>query len=282
MSSQPRLIVTGASGFVGRRVIETFQGRWRIEAVDRHSQEEARLPDYPGVTWHKLDIAEPESLARCFRGLRDSGGAQVLLHLAGYYDFTGDPHPEYERTNVRGTELVLAAARELGLERFFFASSVAACSFPAPGKALDEASPPDGDHIYAASKRRGEELMRAATGVPTAILRFAALFSDWCEYGPLAVFLGTWLGQGWNARVLGGRGRSAIPYLHVRDLMVLLERAIERRRELAPAEVLLASPDGAVSHRDLYRAAAACLRGAEAGGRPRHDGPSGALPAAWP
>ena len=48
-------------------------------------------------------------------------------------------------------------------------------------------------------------------------VRFAAMFSDYCEYPPLYKFLETWLSPVWNQRILGGRGRSAIPYLHVRD-----------------------------------------------------------------
>lgn len=256
MSTLPRLIVTGASGFLGRRVLEALAGRWRIYAIDRRSQEESGAPDRPGVSWHHLDVAEAEPVTRLFEEIRQAGGAQALLHLAAYYDFTGDPHPEYERTNVHGTEVVLEAAQRLELERFFFASSVAACDFPPPGAALDESSPPDGSHLYALTKRFGETRMRAVAGrMPTAILRFAALFSDWCEYAPLFQFLDTWLSRRWNRSVLGGRGNSAIPYLHVRDLLVFLERALDLRRDLAPAEVLIASPDGAVSHRELFHAA---------------------------
>jgi|CXWL01.1.fsa_nt_gi nucleoside-diphosphate-sugar epimerase len=256
MSELPRLIVTGASGFVGHRVIQSLRGRWRIHAIDRLSQEEGGVPDHPGVTWHRVDVADGPAVERVFAEIRAAGGAQALLHLAAYYDFTGDPNPEYERTNIQGTKLVLAAAQDLGLERFFFVSSVAACSFPAPGGVIDEASPPDGDSTYAVSKRQGEELARdAACRLPTAILRLGALYSDWCEYAPLFIFLDTWLGDRWNARLLGGRGASAVPYLHVRDLLVFIERALARRRDLGPAEVLIASPDGAVSHRQLFDAA---------------------------
>lgn len=258
MEPCPRLVLTGAAGFVGRRLIEALSGCWRVEAIDHHPPpREVRL-GRPGVRWHALDVAEREPLARLFDELARDGGATALVHLAAHYDFTGERHPEYERTNVRGTRLVLELARRLNLERFVFASSVAACDFPPPGKALDETSPPDGRHVYAESKHAGEEMMRfESETIPTAIVRFAALFSDWCEYAPLDRFLDTWLGRRWDARILGGRGESAVPYLHVRDACLFLQRVLERRRELAPAEVLIASPNGATSHEDLYRAATA-------------------------
>ena len=87
---------------------------------------------------------------------------------------------------------------------------------------------------------------------PSTIVRFAALFSDWCEYPPLFVFLETWLSGAWNARVLGGRGQSAIPYLHVDDLTLFFLALLDRLDDVPPGQVLQASPDGAVSHQQLY------------------------------
>lgn len=255
MESAPRLVLTGAAGFVGQRLIERLRGRWRIVAIDREPP--ATATRRAGAEWYALDIADEPALRRAMVSIAERGGATALLHLAAHYDFTGEPHPEYERTNVEGTRLLLDASAGLGLERFLFASSLAACEFPPPGRALDESSPPDGDHVYAASKRAGEELVRAETRFPTAILRFAAMFSDWCEYAPLYEFLRTWLSERWNARALGGRGCSAVPYLHVRDACIALDCALDARRELDPAEVLLLSPNGATTHEELYRATVA-------------------------
>jgi hypothetical protein len=70
----------------------------------------------------------------------------------------------------------------------------------------------------------------------------------------LYVFLDTWLSRRWNARVLGGGGRTSIPYLHVRDAAEFFLKVLERAEPLEPAEVLLASSDGAVSHRQLFDA----------------------------
>ncbi|HEX7527614.1 MAG TPA: hypothetical protein VF425_00775, partial [Thermoanaerobaculia bacterium] len=87
------------------------------------------------------------------------------------------------------------------------------------------------------------------------IVRFAALFSDWCEYPPLFMFLETWLSPAWNRGILGGHGRSAIPYLHVKDVVSLLRRVLDLAPTLAPGEILIASPDVATSHEELFEAA---------------------------
>ncbi|HVN75981.1 MAG TPA: NAD(P)-dependent oxidoreductase [Thermoanaerobaculaceae bacterium] len=253
--SLPRIIVTGASGFVGRHLLDEIKETHHIFGLGRRSQRACGAPVHPNIVWSQTDIADREPLTRVFEGIRAGGGADVLLHLAAHYDFTGEEHPEYWRTNVDGLRNVLELAKGLNLRRFVFASSVAACAFPKPGAALDEKSPPDGDHIYARTKRIGEQMVREYSGsFPTCIVRFAALFSDWCEYPPLFMFLETWLSRHWNSHVLGGRGESAIPYLHVRDVVAFLRTVISNPELPERNEILIASPDGAVSHRELFEA----------------------------
>lgn len=260
MERPPRLVLTGAAGFLGRRLIERLAGPWQIEAIDREPPVAGMLTHRPEVRWHRIDLTDGEAVTGLFAGFRADGGATAVVHLAAHYDFTGERHPDYQRTNVEGTRRLLDACDGLGLERFVFASSLAACDFPRAGRRLDESSPPDGDHIYAESKRAGETMMRAERRFPTAIMRFAALYSDWCEYAPLFSLLRTWLSGRWNSRILGGRGQSAVPYLHVRDAGVFAERLLDMRRELEPAEVLIASPNRVTSHADLFRAVTAYVR----------------------
>jgi nucleoside-diphosphate-sugar epimerase len=261
MGEVPRLVLTGAAGFVGQRLIRRLGGRWRIVALDRVLPARGDDGGENDVRWIAVDVADRDAVAGCFDGLRREGGAHALVHLAAHYDFSGDEHPEYRRTNVEGTRHLLDACEGLGLERFVFASSVAACDFARGDGVIHECTPPDGDHPYALSKSAGEELVRRESRFPTAIVRFAALYSDWCEYAPLFHFLGTWTSGRWNSRVLGGRGRSAVPYLHVRDATLFVERLLALRRDLLPAEVLLASPNGSTSHAELFRAATAYASG---------------------
>jgi nucleoside-diphosphate-sugar epimerase len=249
----PRLILTGASGFVGRHLLEALCDDWTVYGIARRSQARCGAPVHPNLTWFQVDIGDREALADVFGKIRGAGGADVVVHLAAHYDFTGEEHPEYFRTNVDGLRNTLDLSAEAGVKQFFFSSSVAACELPPRGRTLDETSPPDGRHIYAQTKRIGETMVGGYKDRFTpVIVRFAAMFSDWCEYPPLYMFLETWLSSAWNRRMLGGRGESAIPYLHVADGVALLTRLLERRRDWKPSEVLIASPDGATSHRALF------------------------------
>jgi nucleoside-diphosphate-sugar epimerase len=256
------LVLTGASGFVGRHLLEDLKSDYRIFAIARRSQHDCGAPVHPNIAWMRVDIAEPDDLARTFREIATAGGAKALVHLAAYYDFTGEDHPEYRRTNVDGTRYVLEAARATGIGGFVFGSSVAACSFPRPEGPVDERTPPDGAHVYAWSKREGERLVRELAGeMPGRIARFGAIYSDWCEYPPLYVFLRTWLGSSWRSRILAGTGEMAIPYIHIRDLVAFFRRLLAFSGEPGPPEVLVASTSGSTSLDHLFRLATLSFHG---------------------
>jgi len=251
-----RVIVTGASGFIGRHLLDAIKDKYRVFGLGRRSQKQAGAPIHPNISWFQVDIGEKEPLAAVFREIEAEGGADVLVHLAVHYDFTGKEHPEYWRTNVEGLRNVLELSKTLDLRRFIFTSSVAACDYPDAGSSLNELSPPNGKHIYAVTKRKGEEMLREyQETIPSCIVRLAAIFSDWCEYPPLFMFLRTWLSDAWSARILAGRGTTAIPYLHVRDAVSVLRRLIENPDLPTPREAFIAGTDGAVSHKELYDAA---------------------------
>ena len=248
----PGLVLTGASGFVGRNLIKAASGRFRLYCIARRSMEEAGVQPEANLRWLQVDLGDRDGVLALAGRLR--GAVDYVISLAGYYDFTNAEHFEYVRTNVHGTRNLLDLAREVGAKRFVFASSQAACRF---GVTVTEDTPPDADIPYARSKRAGEELVREySQWLPAVIVRIAAVFSDWCEYPPLYTLLNNWMsGRLLESRILAGRGQSAIPYIHVQDLAQFFLRVLDRHQSLARLCTLNAGPDGAVSHLDLYRLA---------------------------
>jgi nucleoside-diphosphate-sugar epimerase len=250
----PGLILTGASGFVGRNFIKAAADTFRLFCVGRRSMEEAGVQGNSNLRWTQVDIADWVTLKDLIQRVKDHGGADYILHLAGYYDFTNREHPSYTRTNVEGTKNMLELARQLEIRRFIFASSQAACPFDT---IVNEESPPDADLPYARSKRAGEELVRAyARWFPCATVRIAAVFSDWCEYPPLYTLLNNWLSDKLlESRILAGKGQSAIPYIHVHDLVQFFLQVIDKSDELEQHITLNAGPDGTTTHLELFRIA---------------------------
>ena len=164
MSAPLRIVVTGASGFVGRLLVTLLRRHHHVVAVDRRALSASEMADHPNVEWYQVDLCDREAVEGTMACIAAGGGAQVLLHLAAYYDYSGEEHPEYQRTNVDALRILLDAARRLSLEHFVFVSSVAACPFSRPGHPITEATPPDGGHIYARTKAAGERMLTEYTG----------------------------------------------------------------------------------------------------------------------
>lgn len=250
------IVVTGASGFIGRHFIEASKEKYRLFCLARRSQLESGIPKHQNIFWTQVDIGSFTNTRELGESIRKLGGANYLLHLAGYYDFSYRDHPEYYRTNVLGTENILKLAKELEIKRFIFSSSLAACKFGDFDHIITEETPPAADFAYARSKSLAENCIKKFSGdFSYAIVRLAAVFSDWCEYPPLFMFLSTWLSKKWKSRILGGKGESAITYIHINDLIRFFNLLLEKDNTLPHELTLIASPDGTISHNDLYKAA---------------------------
>lgn len=252
----PSIIITGASGFIGRYILQNLIEEYKIFAIARRSRKVANIPFHKNLHWIQCDIANSEALEEIKTYILESGGAKYIIHLAAYYDFIYDDNPEYKRTNVTGTENMLRFAKEINIERFLFASSLAACKFSKDKNNITEKSPLEQDYKYAWSKKIGEKLVEEYSQYfPCNIVRLAAVFSDWCEYGVLYKFLQSWLSHKYYSRILGGEGKSAVPYIHVHDLFLLFKKIIERADQLKTFDIYIASPDGSTSHKELFEIA---------------------------
>jgi len=67
------------------------------------------------------------------------------------------------------------------------------------------------------------------------------------------MFLETWFSKSWNSVVLGGKGESAVPYIHQKCLNQLLEKILINTTVLPQFDTYIASPNGSTSHIELYK-----------------------------
>jgi nucleoside-diphosphate-sugar epimerase len=132
----PGIVVTGASGFIGRHFVIAVSEKYRLFCIARRSQKEVGIPYHKNIHWLQLDITNQKNLLNAFKYIKDHGGAEFVLHLSGYYDFTMKENPAYEKINVTGTRYVLDMSKSLEIKRFIFSSSVAAYKFPALNNVL--------------------------------------------------------------------------------------------------------------------------------------------------
>jgi nucleoside-diphosphate-sugar epimerase len=253
VDQRPKVIVTGASGLLGRHLIQALGDRYYIHALARRSPRDVGIELRPNIRWTPVDLGDEASVKTVMESIAQWGGADHVIHLAGYYDFTDENHPEYQRTNIQGTANVFKYLPLVRPRHLIYSSSLVVHDFNSGRPLIDEDAVPDAVFPYALSKIRGEEMARQQAQMCRAsIVRIGAIYTDWCEYEPLFNFLNTWLSDGFISRVLGGKGESALPYLHVDDFTSLIQKLMEKTEELPRCGVYIAAPDGATSHQDLH------------------------------
>ena len=120
----PSVVLTGASGFIGRYILDDIKEDYKIYAIARRSNKEANVPYHHNINWIQCDIANRKTLCEIKNYLINQGGADFVIHLAAFYDFTYKDNLEYSRTNIEGTKNILEFTRGINVKRFLFASSV--------------------------------------------------------------------------------------------------------------------------------------------------------------
>ena len=66
ISRLPVLIVTGASGFIGRHVLESFKYEFYIYALARRAQKVTGVEAHENINWMRLDIADEQMVRETF------------------------------------------------------------------------------------------------------------------------------------------------------------------------------------------------------------------------
>lgn len=156
-----KILLTGASGFVGSSFLRRFAGRTDLEI---HGTGRRPMP-FPNYTRH--DLTEPFDL---------DFTPDVVIHAAARALPWGT-HADFHDQNVRATAHVLDFCKRRGVGHFVYLSSSSVFYREADQEAMTEATPigPDFVNHYARTKYEGELLVRDFPG-RSVILRPRAVF----------------------------------------------------------------------------------------------------------
>ncbi|RME72865.1 MAG: NAD-dependent epimerase/dehydratase family protein [Verrucomicrobia bacterium] len=168
-------LVTGATGFIGRRLVPYLRARgWRVVALVRSVEAAKRQLEADG--WVECDLCGPEPV-----GI--PRGVDTVFHLAGKAHAileVGEEEAAYRRLNTEATARLLEAAGRAGVRAFVYFSSVKAVADPRglAGPA-DESWTREPGTAYGRSKLEAERIVLADAGVPHRVVLRPTLV-----YGP--------------------------------------------------------------------------------------------------
>ncbi len=128
-----KVLVTGGTGFLGRRTVEalTDRGSYDLRLLVRATSARDRFPD--SVSFVEGDVTDPGSL------IRAAEGCDAIIHAAALVKILA-PAADFDRINVQGLNNVLAAAEAASVAKTVYVSSFMALgpTERGPGGVLDE------------------------------------------------------------------------------------------------------------------------------------------------
>jgi 2-alkyl-3-oxoalkanoate reductase len=152
-----RALVTGGGGFLGKAICERLRARgFEVRSLARGAHPQLAALGVEAIRGDVSDTAAVEAAA---------AGCDVVFHTAARAGVWGRPD-EYFRTNVLGTQAVLAACRAQGVSRLVYTSSPSVVFGEGDLRGVDERVPYPERYLtdYPRTKAIAERMVLAANG----------------------------------------------------------------------------------------------------------------------
>src|SRR5919107_3599582 len=151
MPPRPVVLITGSSGFLGQAMAARLVRHYQVVGLDTVQ------PKQPlgGVETVLVDLTSDDNERDSLTEIRRFGAHLAsVIHLAAYYDLSGEPDPKYQSVTVEGTRRLLRGLqREFDqVEQFVFASTMLVHAPTQPGRPITEDWPLEPKWAYPQSK----------------------------------------------------------------------------------------------------------------------------------
>lgn len=131
-----RILVTGGTGQIGSGVARTLVRRGEfVRCLVRDPEHLKNLTGLSGVELAKGDVTNPDSLRAAMKGI------DAVIHSAGIVSYQKSLSAQMQQVNVIGTQNMLNAAAEAGVERFVLTGSIAGLGW-LPGQEVGDEDTP--------------------------------------------------------------------------------------------------------------------------------------------
>jgi nucleoside-diphosphate-sugar epimerase/uncharacterized membrane protein len=244
------VLITGSGGFLGRALARALLPRYRVIGLDRSAPQEQP----GGMTTIDVDLASDESVEVAMERVRDrtQGRIASVVHLAAYYDTTGEENALYDAVTVQGTRRLLTQLRRMQCTQLLFASTLLVHASGEKGQPIDEDWPLAPAWPYPRSKVDTERLISRERGpIKSVVMRFAGVYDEDCRAAFIAQQVARIFEKLPTAWLFAGDIDAAQPYLHLQDMVDAVVLAIERRDALPDEVTLLVGEDKGPSYREM-------------------------------
>lgn len=258
-AQKPIVLITGAAGNIGTSLAAILDDSYQIVGLDRPGSK----ADFPLI---EADLGDDKSVERAMADFRAKFGDRVasLVHLAAYFDFTGEENPLYQSINVEGTRRLLKALQPLQVEQFVYSGTMLVHAPGKPGEPITEDQPIEPKWAYPQSKAEAEEVIRAEHGrIPYVLLHLAGLYDDETAVPTLSNQIARIYERDAQGHLYSGSTATGQSMVHRDDMLDAFKRAIDRRGDIPSGTVILIGEEEAVGYEDLQDTIGYLIHGAE-------------------
>jgi len=187
------------------------------------------------------------------------------VHLAAYYDFSGEPSPLYQELTVEGTRRLLRSlGHDVQAEQFVFSSSLLAMKPAAEGDVLDESSPTQAEWDYPQSKLDAEAVLRHEHGdTPVVVLRIAGAYDEGGHSPPITQQIWRIREKKLESFLFPGDPSHGQSFVHLDDVARCFRAVVDRRTDLDPYEIFLIGEPEVMSYGALQDRVGELVHGRE-------------------
>ena len=210
-----RVFVTGATGFIGSRLVPELIGAGhRVLGLARSDAGAQSLAE-AGAQAHRGDIYDLESI----RG--GAAQADAVIHLAFNHDFS-----KYAENCATDRRVIETLGSALGAGQLLIVTSGVGLGTAHPGQAITENDPPVSSQVIPRAASEEAAAAIAAHDVRVAIVRLAPLVHDTVKQGLVTYLIQ--IAREKRASAYVGEGGHRWPAAHVTDVAHLYHLALEK------------------------------------------------------
>ncbi len=251
---RPAVIVTGSSGLLGRPVCQ----RLADAGYDVYGFDRVGWPEPPKDNEHvrdiECDVADSVSVRAAMEKVHrlTEGRLASVVHMAAYYDFSGEDSDLYQKVTINGTDRLLNELEDFELEQFVFTSTMlihAPCEI---GDHIVEDDPLEAKWPYPQSKIETERLIRDGhPNVRSVFLRIAGIYTDYGRQPTIVQQIKRIYEKDFQGHFFPGDAGAGQTAVHLEDAVDAIVQTVERRDSIESKTPILIGEADPVSYEVL-------------------------------
>ncbi|MDM7956035.1 vitamin K epoxide reductase family protein [Blastomonas sp.] len=247
MANKPIVLITGAAGNIGKSLAQALQRDYSVVGLDMVTGD----TDYPVF---EVDLTDESSVRKALDKIGSEHGRDIasVVHLAAFFDFSGEDKPQYQAVNVDGSRHLVRALQDFHVEQFVYSGTMLVHKPGRPGERIDEDRPIEPGWAYPKSKAKAEQAIGEERGdIPVVYLHLAGLYDTNTSVPTFANQIARIYERDFQSHLYSGDTDAGQAMVHRDDMIDAFVRTIDRRASFAGETVILIGESDAIGYDDL-------------------------------